>query len=252
MTTIKRGAAISYGALVYLVFLAALGYAVGFVGDIAVPHSVNHGFAASTGQAVVVDVLLLALFAVQHTVMARSAFKRWWTRLVPVPIERSTYVLVTSAVLFLLYWQWRPIPAIIWDVPLPAGRLGLWALFWFGWLIVLAGSFMINHFELFGLQQVYRIGRAESRTTVGFRAPLLYRLVRHPLMLGFIIAFWAAPTMTAGHLLFTLGTTGYILIGVHFEERDLLATLGAPYREYRREVPMLIPAAKRKSSPRRH
>jgi protein-S-isoprenylcysteine O-methyltransferase Ste14 len=212
-----------------------------------VPHSVDHGFAASTGQAVGVDLLLLALFALQHSVMARCAFKRWWTRLVPQPIERSTYVLLTSAVLFLLYWQWRPIPASVWDVTLPVARLGLWALFWLGWMIVLAGSFMINHFELFGLQQVYGVGRAETRTINGFRAPLLYRLVRHPLMLGFIIAFWAAPTMTAGHLLFALGTTGYIVIGVHFEERDLLATLGAPYRDYRREVPMLIPAAKRKS-----
>jgi protein-S-isoprenylcysteine O-methyltransferase Ste14 len=249
MATINRFVAIGYGVLSYLVFLAALGYAVGFAGGIAVPHSVDHGFAASTGYAVGVDVLLLTLFAVQH--MARSAFKKCWTRLVPQPIERSTYVLLTSAVLFLLYWQWRPIPAIVWDVPLPVAHLGLWALFWLGWMIVLAGSFMINHFELFGLQQVYRVGRAELRPITDFRMPLLYRLVRHPLMLGFIIAFWAAPTMTAGHLLFAFGTTGYIAIGVQFEERDLLATLGAPYRDYRRKVPMLVPAAKLKSNHRK-
>jgi protein-S-isoprenylcysteine O-methyltransferase Ste14 len=243
----NRYLAVGYGAAAYLLFLVAFGYAIGFVGNIAVPRSIDHGIAAPAGQAIVVDALLLGLFAVQHSVMARPAFKRWWTRLVPECIERSTYVVLASGALFVLYWQWRTMPAVIWDVASPAGRLGLWSLFWLGWITVVAATFMINHFELFGLRQVYLAWRREPASDTGFRTTLLYRLVRHPLMLGFIVAFWATPTMTAGHLLFAIGTTAYILIAIQFEERDLTAALGNQYRQYRSDVPMLIPRPRRQA-----
>ncbi|MCV7401078.1 isoprenylcysteine carboxylmethyltransferase family protein [Mycobacterium fragae] len=245
-TTFKRAVTIGYGALCYLVFLVAFLYAIGFVGDIAVPRSVDHAIAAPVGQAVVVNTLLLALFAIQHSVMARPAFKRWWTRVVPQQIERSTYVLFASLLLLLLYWQWRSLPAEIWDIDIPVLRQGLWALFWAGWVTVLATTFMLNHFELFGLRQVYLVWRGKLHSDTGFRTPLLYRVVRHPLMLGFIVAFWATPTMTAGHLMFAVATAGYILIAVQFEERDLVAQLGPQYSSYRREVPMLVPRARRR------
>lgn len=237
----NRYLAVGYGALSYLMFLAAFGYAIGFVSNIAVPRSIDHGIAAPVAQAVAVNVLLLGLFAVQHSVMARPAFKRWWNRFVPEPIERSSYVVLASGALFVLYWQWRTMPAVIWDIASPAARLGLWSLFWLGWATVLAATFMINHFELFGLRQVYLALRRKTVGDTGFRTTLLYRLVRHPLMLGFIIAFWATPTMTAGHLFFAIGTTAYILIAIQFEEHDLTAALGAQYRQYRSDVPMLIP-----------
>lgn len=245
-----RFLALAYGVLNYLVFLVVFLYAVGFVGDLVVPRSVDRGPQASTGTALVVDVLLLGLFAVQHSVMARPMFKRWLTRAVPVDLERSTYVLASNIVLALLFWQWRPIPAIIWDVTAPAGRAALWALFWIGWVIALAATFMVSHVELFGLRQVYSTWRAQPYTPVGFRAKLLYRLVRHPLMLGFVIAFWAAPTMTAGHLLFAVATTGYILIAVQLEERDLVGVLGEDYQQYRRRVPMLFPLRPPGAEPR--
>jgi methanethiol S-methyltransferase len=243
----KRFFTLTYGALCYAAFLAAFLYAIGFVGNIVVPRSVDNGVSASTGQAVVVNVALLALFAIQHSVMARPSFKRWWTRFVPESAERSTYVLLASLALGLLYWQWRTMPAVVWDVTSPLQRLGLWALFWFGWVTVLAGTFMINHFELFGLRQVYAVWRGKSYKDNGFRAPLLYRLVRHPIMVGFIIAFWATPTMTAGHLFFAVGTTGYILAAVQLEERDLVGALGDPYREYRSEVGMFVPHPRRRN-----
>ena len=232
---------VGYGAMCYLVFLVAFLYAIGFVGNIVVPSSIDNGIAASTAEALIVDVLLLGLFAVQHSVMARPVFKRWWTRLVPKTIERSTYVLLSSLMLLVLFWQWRTIPAVIWDVAWPAGRIVLWAVFWVGWALVLAATFMINHFDLFGLRQVYLAWRRRPYTDLEFRTSLLYRLVRHPIMLGFIVAFWATPTMTVGHLLFALATTGYILIALQFEEHDLTAALGDHYREYRGRVPMLIP-----------
>ncbi|POX87555.1 hypothetical protein C3477_07895 [Mycobacterium kansasii] len=244
----KRFLIIGHGAMSYLIFVVAFLYAIGFVGNIVVPRTVDHAVTASTGQAVAVNVVLLGAFAVQHSVMARPAFKRWWTRFVPQPIERSTYVLLSSAVLLLLYWQWRTMPAVIWDVRQPAARVVLWVVFWFGWAIVFASTFMINHFDLVGLRQVYLAWRAKPYTEVGFRARLLYRVVRHPLMLGFIIAFWAAPTMTAGHLLFSIATTGYILIALQLEESDLTAALGDRYRNYRRTVPMLFPRPRRLST----
>ena len=242
----KRYLTIGYGAAAYLLFAVAFLYAIGFVGNLAVPRSVDHGITASIGEAVVVNLVLLGLFGVQHSVMARPGFKRWWTRIVPTPIERSTYVILASVVLLLLYWQWRTMPAVIWDVWHPAGRVALWSLFWLGWLIALGATFMVSHFDLFGLRQVYLAWRGKPYTHIGFHARLLYRLVRHPLMLGFLIAFWAAPTMTAGHLLFSIGMTGYILIATQLEERDLVAALGDEYRDYRRDVPRLLPR------PRRH
>ncbi|OBJ57523.1 methanethiol S-methyltransferase [Mycobacterium sp. 1423905.2] len=242
----KRYLTVGYGAASYLLFVVAFLYAVAFVGGAVVPRTVNHGIAAPLWQALLINVVLLALFAIQHSVMARPAFKRWWTRIVPSPIERSTYVLLSSLVLLLLYWQWRTMPALVWDVRQPIARWALWTLFWLGWAIVFASTFMINHFDLFGLRQVYLAWRGEPYSDLGFRTHLFYRLVRHPIMLGFVIAFWATPTMTAGHLLFAVGTTGYILLALQIEERDLVAALGEQYRGYRREVPMLVPI------PRRH
>ena len=240
----KRYLIIGYGAAAYLLFFAAFLYLVGFVGNLLVPRTVDHGLPAPIGQAVLVDVLLVGAFGVQHSVMARPTFKAWWTRFVPTSIERSTYVVLSSAVLVLLYWQWRTIPAVIWDVRAPAGRLVVWAVFWLGWAIALASTFMVSHFDLFGLRQVYLAWRGKPYSHIGFHARFLYRLVRHPLMLGFLIAFWAAPTMTAGHLLFSIAMTGYILIAVQLEERNLVAALGDQYRNYRRDVPMLVPLAR--------
>jgi protein-S-isoprenylcysteine O-methyltransferase Ste14 len=241
----KRSVTLTYGATCYLIFLAAFLYAIGFVGNLVVPRSIDHGVAAPFVEAIVINVLLLGLFAAQHTVMARPAFKRWWTRLVPKTIERSTYVLLSSLALFLLFWQWRTMPAIIWDVSWLPGRTGLWVLFALGWATVLMSTFMISHFDLFGLRQVYLAWRGAEYTDLEFRTSLLYRVVRHPLMLGFIVAFWATPTMTVGHLLFAAATTAYILIALQFEEHDLTVALGDQYREYRRRVPMLIPGLQR-------
>jgi methanethiol S-methyltransferase len=241
----QRFLAVGYGAVSYVIFLVAFLYAIAFVSDFIVPRTVDSGIAAPMKEAIVVNVLLLGLFAVQHSVMARPSFKRWWTRWVPHSIERSTYVLLASSILLVMYWQWRTMPAVVWDISSPAGRAVLHALFWLGWSMVLAATFMINHFDLFGLRQVYLAWRGRPYTDLRFRTFLLYRLVRHPLMLGFIIAFWSTPTMTAGHLLFAAATTGYILIALQLEERDLVAVLGAKYRDYQRRVPMLIPWPRR-------
>ncbi len=241
----KRYLAIGYGATAYLLFLVAFVYLVGFAGNLWVPRTVDHGLPSRIGQAILVNVLLVGAFAVQHSVMARPGFKRWWTRFVPPSIERSTYVMLSSAALVLLYCQWRTMPAVIWDVRQPAGRLALWALFWLGWAIALGATFMINHFDLFGLRQVYLAWRGKPYSELHFRTHLFYRLVRHPLMLGFLIAFWAAPTMTVGHLLFSIAMAGYILTALQIEERGLVAALGDQYRDYRRDVPMLIPLRRR-------
>jgi protein-S-isoprenylcysteine O-methyltransferase Ste14 len=249
MSRTRRIMVVGYGVASYLVFLAAFCYAVVFVGGIRVPRTVDNGIdGASLGVALVINTLLLGLFAVQHSVMARPAFKRWWTRFVPPSIERSTYVLLASLALLLLYWQWRTMPAVVWQIDQPAMRVLMWTLFAAGWATVLAATFMIDHFELFGLRQVLMAWRGSPRNETGFRATLLYRLVRHPLMLGFLVAFWATPTMTAGHLLFAIGTTGYILIAIQLEERDLVAELGDSYRVYRNSVPMLVPGVRRRPS----
>lgn len=245
----KRYLTVGYGAAAYLLFLASFLYLIAFLGNFWVPRTVDHGLSAPIGQAVVVNMVLLGLFGLQHSFMARPAFKIRWTRLVPSSIERSTYVLLSSVVLGLLYWQWRTMGAVIWKVELPLGRLALWTLFWLGWAIALASTFMINHFDLFGLRQVYLASRAKPYTNLDFRVRFFYRLVRHPLMLGMLIAFWAAPTMTAGRLLFSIVMTGYILVATRIEEHDLVEALGDDYLNYRREVPRLLPLGRR---PRRN
>jgi protein-S-isoprenylcysteine O-methyltransferase Ste14 len=239
----NRFLALSYGAVSYLLFLVVFVYAILFVGDLVVPRTIDDAIAAPVGQAVAVDVVLLALFALQHSVMARPAFKTWWTRIVPQPVERSTYVLFSSLVLALLLWQWRSLPTVVWDISSTPARIVVWALFWLGWGVVLASTFMISHFELFGLRQVFALWRGQPQHQTGFRTTLFYRVVRHPLNLGFLIAFWAAPTMTVGRLLFAVATTAWILLAMKLEERDLVAIIGPEYAEYRRRVPMIIPGA---------
>lgn len=230
-----------YGAVSYVAFLAVFVYAILWVGDLGVPRSVDHAISAPWGQAVVVNLVLLTLFATQHSVMARPWFKRSWTRIVPQPIERSAYVLAASSVLTLVLWQWRELPYVIWDVTSPPARWLLYGLFWLGWGIVLASTFMISHFELFGLKQVFAAWRGRAQAETGFRTTMFYRVVRHPLNLGFLVAFWATPTMTAGHLLFASVTTAWIFLAMHLEERDLTAKLGARYEAYRETVPMIVP-----------
>ena len=242
----KRILVLLYGISCYLIFFLTFLYSVGFVGNLIVPKSIDSGVPASLVQALLINVLLLGIFAVQHSVMARPAFKRWWTQFVPQTVERSTYVLLSSLALLLLFWLWQPMPGAVWNVESTLGQNALWALFWIGWGLVLISTFLISHFDLFGLRQVWLNLKGKSYTPLDFKAPLLYGFVRHPIMLGFIIAFWAIPHMTVGHLLFAFATTAYILIALQFEERDLVAFYGATYEEYRRKVSMIIPLPKKK------
>ncbi|TPQ25712.1 hypothetical protein C2U70_32150 [Bradyrhizobium guangdongense] len=230
-----------YGIAAYLVFLVTILYAIGFVMGLVVPKSIDTGADSSALEAVVINLLLLALFAVQHSVMARQRFKAWWTQIVPKPVERSTYVLLASLSLLLLFWQWRPMPAIVWNVEAPDVAVTIITLSLAGWALVFMSSFIINHFELFGLYQVTNHVIDKEAPPARFRTPLFYKFVRHPIYLGFIIAFWAAPTMTVGHLLFAAVTTIYILLGIALEERDLVAMFGDEYRQYKQRVAMLIP-----------
>jgi protein-S-isoprenylcysteine O-methyltransferase Ste14 len=230
-----------YGVLSYASFLAAFLYAIGFVGGFGVPRSIDSAAEDPLGVAVVIDVLLLAVFALQHSVMARPVFKRWWTSIVPEPAERSTYVLASSLALLLLFWQWRPIGGVVWRVEHPVGQAVLHGLFAAGWVTVLVTTFLINHFDLFGLRQVWFHLRGEPYRPLSFVTPGPYRHVRHPMYVGWFLAFWATPTMTAAHLLFALTTTAYILIAIRLEERDLVMIHGEKYAEYRRSVPMLVP-----------
>jgi protein-S-isoprenylcysteine O-methyltransferase Ste14 len=237
----------AYATAAYLLFLGAFLYAIAFVGDFAVPKTIDSAPPGPTLPALAIDALLLGVFAVQHSVMARPAFKRWWTKIVPPPIERSTYVLASSLALILLFWQWRPVSGLVWALNGLAGATVLGA-FVLGWLIVLASTFMLSHFELFGLSQAYAAFRDRAAEPMQFRTPMLYGLVRHPIMLGFIIAFWAAPVMSVGHLVFAASTTLYILAALQFEEADLVARFGATYEDYRGRVPMLLPLTKWRSA----
>jgi protein-S-isoprenylcysteine O-methyltransferase Ste14 len=239
-----------YGGAAYLTSFAAILYLIAFVGDLPVPRTIDSGTTGSLPAAVAIDLLLIGLFAVQHSVMARPAFKRLWTRLVPPAIERSTYVLFASLALVLLFWLWRPIAGVVWSATDPIAVAVLQAGFWAGWGLVLLSTFLINHFELFGLQQVYARWRGSKLPPPEFKTPSLYKWVRHPLYLGLLIAMWATPMMTPGHLLFAMANTGYVLLGVSFEERDLVAAFGDHYRRYRERVSMLVPLPRRKAEPR--
>jgi methanethiol S-methyltransferase len=239
--TMNKLFAFLYGLVAYLVFFGTILYAIGFVGGMIVPKAIDTGTVVPLVEALAVNMLLLSLFAAQHSVMARKPFKQWLTQYVPKSIERSTYVLLASLALILLFWQWRPMPDVLWQVSNPSIAMALKGLSHFGWVLVFASTFLINHFELFGLHQVINNLVGRDMPTARFRTPMLYKLVRHPLYLGFIIAFWVAPVMTVGHALFAAVTTAYILAGIALEERDLVDQFGNEYRRYRERVPALIP-----------
>lgn len=240
-----------YGALSYVIFFVTFLYAIGFVGNILVPKSIDVGPPAGTlTRALIMNIILLSIFAVQHSVMARPEFKRVWTKVVPEPVERSTFVLFSSLALILMFWQWRTIPDVVWDVQNAAGQYFLLGLFALGWGMVLLSTFLISHFDLFGLRQVYLYARAEEYSPEGFKEVFLYKIVRHPIMLGFIIAFWATPRMTYGHLLFAAVTTVYIIVAIQFEERDIKGMHGAEYDAYRSRVSMLVPMPRKRTTER--
>lgn len=237
----KRLAILIYGVINYVIFLATFLYAIGFVGNLLVPKSIDSEPNGPLGPALLIDAALLGIFAVQHSVMARAGFKRWWTKIIPSAAERSTYVLFSSLALILLFALWQPIGGVIWTVENPVIQFVLYGLCALGWSLILVATFMINHFDLFGLRQVWLNLLGKECGGLTFVTPGPYRIIRHPIYFGFIVAFWATPTMTAAHLFFALLNTAYILIALRFEERDLVTEHGARYREYRKQVPMLVP-----------
>lgn len=237
----KRIAVFLYGVVAYAVFFGTFLYAIGFIGNFYVPKTIDSGPEIPFGTALLVNAGLLGLFALQHSIMARKGFKNWITQFIPRAAERSTYTLLSALCLILLFTQWQPMGGSIWNVQDPVGRIVLYSLFGFGWLLVLVATFLINHFDLFGLRQVWLYLRGKEYTPLKFRTPGPYKLVRHPLYVGWLLAFWATPTMTAAHLVFAIATTVYILIAIQLEERDLVAEHGRAYENYRRSVPMLIP-----------
>jgi protein-S-isoprenylcysteine O-methyltransferase Ste14 len=243
----KRSLILLYGVACYAVFFATFLYAIGFIGNLWVPKAMDSARDTSVATAVLIDLGLLALFALQHSVMARPAFKRAWTRVIPESAERSTYTLLSSLALILLFWLWRPVGGAVWNVENETARIALHAAYAFGWALLLYATFLLNHFDLFGLRQVWLQFRGRPYTHLPFKTPTLYRWVRHPLYLGWLVIFWATPSMTATHLLFALMTTAYILIAIQLEERDLVAAL-PEYTEYRKRVPMLVPGTKRRES----
>jgi methanethiol S-methyltransferase len=244
--------AVLYGVLAYLLFFGTFLYAICFIGGVFVPKTIDSGKNTSVPLAIAIDALLLAVFAIQHSVMARRGFKQKWTRVISWYVERRTYVIAASLALMLLLWQWRSRPQLLWDVRNTWAAVPLTILFWIGWAILFVSTFLINHFELFGLAQVWAHFHGQEFHRLPFKKPGLYRVVRHPIYFGFVIAFWSTPRMTVGHLVFSAAATGYILVGIFFEERDLLAAYGDLYREYRQRVPMLIPLPERSQRPTRH
>jgi protein-S-isoprenylcysteine O-methyltransferase Ste14 len=244
----KRILSLGYGVIAYAIFLPTLIYAIFFIGNIVVPKTLDSGPVSPLPAALAINATFLGLFAAQHSIMARQGFKRAWTKVIPKHLERPTYVLAATAVLLLLLWQWRPLPQVVWEVHGAAAAL-LTVTFWLGWVLLFSSTFLINHFELFGLQQVWGNFRGKQYGGAKFRTPVLYRIVRHPLYLGFVVAFWSAPRMSVGHLIFSAACTGYILLGIYLEERDLVAEHGEAYQSYRKQVPMLVPFAKLTKEP---
>jgi protein-S-isoprenylcysteine O-methyltransferase Ste14 len=238
---IGRISTLLYGIFCYLVFLVSFLYAIAFLGDFGVPRTIDSGLQGSIGRALAINAGLLALFALQHSIMARSWFKRAWTRIVPPAAERSTYVLLSSLALILLFWQWRPIGGSVWQINNELGAMAIYWVYAAGWILLLLATFLINHFDLFGLRQVYLRFRGQEYTGLPFRTPGLYRVVRHPIYLSWLCIFWATPRMTIAHLVFALATTAYILIAIQLEERDLIRVYGEAYRRYKQQVPSILP-----------